>query len=373
MATVLPTPPGFNADQGFVNGDAASSYEPWAGDQMGAADPANPPPTQVSIFGPGLSQMVPSTTPAPSPAPRTVGIAFAAFGLSPLLGGSLLALLQCGEEDSAEDLSAVPDADIDTALPDLQVGDEARPPTLFEKGAINNFFKKLRNAFTGPSSTAIATVAGTAQAPIVVQIPDKSDHYEVRDYLDQAAGRGSFTLLSPTELRELRERYVKVTGASPTGECRPSNEQLSALGFRLRRQPDGTLKAPFTEFAVFGPYDSRSVKLRQFHAHVLTREGSWQNQLLRGPASFSSWLACLNVYECGMVMLGAALPGQLRLYREGIERLDKLFPRLWGNIAKLDETMRAERWGRLHQEILDGTVATPFGFNPDCPWGTIIA
>ena len=50
------------------------------------------------------------------------------WSLSPVLGGSLLAFLQRGEEDSAEDLAAVPDTDLDTVLPDLAVGDEGRPP-----------------------------------------------------------------------------------------------------------------------------------------------------------------------------------------------------------------------------------------------------
>ena len=352
----LPPPPGFAMEHGFTDG---APYEPQVGD-LAATLPT--PILPAAADGPGAS----------SPAPRTIGLAFAAYGLSPLLGGSLLALLQCGEEDSAEDLAAVPDTDLDTALPDLAVGDEGRPPTLFEKGAVRSFFKKLRTAFATPTPFAPPSFSNTPPAPIKVQIEDKSDRKELRDYIDQAC-HGSFKLLSPTELAALRDRYFKVTGAAPTGEARPTNEQLSAMCHSLRPQPDGTLRAPFTEFAIFGPYNARSVKLRHFHAHVLTREGTWQNQLLKGPASFATWLSCWKVFETCMIMLGAALPGQLHLYRDGIERLDKMFPRHWGNIAKLDETMRSERWDRLLQEITDGTVATPHGFNPERPWGTIIS
>ena len=199
----LPPPPGFALEHGFVDG---APYEPQEGDQA-AIRPTILPPVPD---GPGVA----------SPAPRTVGLAFAAYGLSPLLGGSLLALLQCGEEDSAEDLAAVPDTDLDAALPDMIVGDEGRPPTLFEKGAVRSFFKKLRSAFTTPPPLAAPSPSTSPPAPVMVQIEDKSDRLELRDFIDQAR-HGSFKMLSPTELHALRGRYFNSTGASPSGEARP--------------------------------------------------------------------------------------------------------------------------------------------------------
>ena len=133
------------------------------------------------------------------------------------------------------------------------------------------------------------------------------------------------------------------------------------------------MKPPFTEFAVFGPYDARTVKLRQFHAHVLTREGTWQKHLLSGPSDYHAWEASWNVFEPSLIMLDAALPGQLRLYKNGCRQLADRFTRDWGTISKLDEAMRSERWGRLFQEIMDGSVLTPFGFDARKPWGTVIA
>ena len=203
-------------------------------------------------------------------------------------------------------------------------------------------------------------------------MPDNSDRLEYRDYLDQAT-RGSFKLLPTSVLKKLRDRYLQVTGAPTTGEIRPSDEQLSALSFRLRPQADGSLKPPFVEFAVFGPHDVRSVKLRQLHAHVLSREGTWHKHLLTGPSDFFAWEASWNVFEAAMIMLEAASPGQLRLYKMGIRSLVERFPKDWGTISKLDEAVRAEQWCRLHQEIMDGTVATPAYFQADKPWGTVIA
>ena len=73
-----------------------------------------------------------------------------------------------------------------------------------------------------------------------------------------------------------------------------------------------------------------------------------------------------------MIMIDAAMPGQLRLYKVGIEKLVQLFPHDWGTISQIDESMRAEWWKRLHQEILEGSKTRPASFNEDKPWGMII-
>ena len=54
-------------------------------------------------------------------------------------------------------------------------------------------------------------------APITITLPDNSDKLQFRDYLDQTVrSSGTFTLLAPSELKALRDRYVTVTGATPT-------------------------------------------------------------------------------------------------------------------------------------------------------------
>ena len=74
-----------------------------------------------------------------------------------------------------------------------------------------------------------------------------------------------------------------------------------------------------------------------------------------------------------MVMIDAALPGELSLYKKGIKTLVARFPNDWGSIAAYDESMRAEQWSRLHQEILDGSKPRPGGFKEDQPWGAVIS
>ena len=361
------TPPGFSLEQGL--GEAELAYEPLgeddAGEELGLLGDVTllPTPDQGPVAG-----HVPENTPRP----QTVAVALATYGLSPLLGAALISTLGCSEEDSAEALADLPESELPKLTSDLLIGDELRPATYFEKGAVHTFFRKLRSSWAPAPLAPTAPKAPPPATPIVLHMPDTSDRLEYRDFLEQTA-RGTFKMLPRADIKKLHERYLKSTGAPTTGEIRPSDAQLSALSWRLRPQEDGSLKPPFVEFAVFGPHNVRSVKLRQFHAHVLTREGKWHRHLLTGPSDYFSWEASWGVFEAAMIMLDVASAGQLRLYKLGIRTLVERFPKDWGTISQLDETVRSEQWERLHQEILDGTIPTPQGFVADRPWGTVIA
>ena len=141
----------------------------------------------------------------------------------------------------------------------------------------------------------------------MVQLPDTSDRHEFRDFIDQTA-KGTFTELGPKEMSELRGRHEKYTGAPVSGDARPSNLQLSALAHWAREQSNGRMNAPFVEFATWGAFNGRSQKMRQFHAHVLTRDGTWQNKLPRGPTTFGEWTASWKVFAAASIMLDIATP-----------------------------------------------------------------
>ena len=179
------------------------------------------------------------------------------------------------------------------------------------------------------------------------------------------------------ELGQLHARYRQLTHAHVADDIRPSDAQLSALAARLKVQKDGAVHAPFAEFAVFGPYDGRYAKLRQFQAQVMVRDGTWRNKMLSGPSSFAEWEASWRVYSTALVMLGVAYPGELSLYFDGIRQLAALFPSEWASIAHLDEQMRSEQWPRLYQEIRDeiaqdNSYSPGKGFKMSQPWAWII-
>ena len=118
-------------------------------------------------------------------------------------------------------------------------------------------------------------------------------------------------------------------------------------------------RAPYTEFAVFGPYGRRYSKLRKFEAQVFVH-GELTTRMLRGPASFEAWKACWRVFRSCMLMLRAATPSALDAYKEGIRMLVTLYPGAWGVIQVADETVRGEQWDlRCEERLRAGAPLTP--------------
>ena len=167
-------------------------------------------------------------------------------------------------------------------------------------------------------------------------------------------------------MAKMREFHRNVTGGDPPDHERPTAEQLSALSHRL-----GSGKAPFADFAVFGPYRRRQTKLLRFTAQVFAH-GELVTRQLRGPGSFQGWRAGWGVFRAAMIMINGASPATLDRYARGIEELVTLYPHAWGIISLADETMRAERWdivkeglgaGGSWEDVISGSA---FGFGNSC-------
>ena len=96
-----------------------------------------------------------------------------------------------------------------------------------------------------------------------------------------------------------------------------------------------------------------------------------ESEILAWP--FAQWEASWNVYATALVMLDVASPGALKMYYQANRRLAGLFPQEFGGtIAALEEQVRAEEWDNLRQQIADGSIAPPAGFDSSAPWATII-
>ena len=215
----------------------------------------------------------------------------------------------------------------------------AVPPSL-KKTRLLRFYKDLVKMFSdaplGSSSSSTPSAPMQVIPNITVTVPECTDRHSMRDYIDQT-NTEKFSDLSEKELTGLRSRFFNATGMDPLPEERPSDEQLAALAHLLRNKKDKRMNAPFVEFAVFGPYDGRSAKLRSFTAQVFNRDGSLVTRTLRGPDSFQRWESSWQVFACAMVMFDIASPGALRAYFQGIRRLHNHFPNEWATIACLDK------------------------------------
>ena len=127
-----------SAQEGFDphHGLGDMEYEPEEGAQMdrpGAILPTSRlPPTQ---HAPASQSGV---------RPATLGIAFAAYGLSTPLRMALLKAFECDESESPEAFATTPDREVDEILEETLIEDE-RPPSRIEKGHVRNFSAAFAN------------------------------------------------------------------------------------------------------------------------------------------------------------------------------------------------------------------------------------
>ena len=180
-------------------------------------------------------------------------------------------------------------------------------------------------------------------------------------YLNQAS-ESTFKLLNPGDLAQYRDNYQKVMGVPPPLNQRPTDEQLSALLALL-----ATGRAPFADFAVFGPFDEVEARLRKYSDQVFV-DGKLQTRLLHGPSTFIAWQGCWGVFKAAMIMLDAASLGTLNQYEEGLRQLTVVYQE-WSCIARAEATMRSTQWAIILEEA---KRAEPTNFNKDRPWDYVI-
>ena len=344
------------------------------GEDPGPVGPAFPLGGELGVAAPLRPSAKALSAPKASRA-MTIQEAFAKFRLPEKLQTCYLEAI--GSEDGGEEAEVAAHVPPDTIFDALgtMVTNLGKTLTPLEKGHVAKFVKALRREFVEAPPPSTGASSSTDPAPgqrIVVEMPDTSDRLPLKDLIDQTL-MGTCEELTMEEIAQLRRNYVRSTGASPTNAERPTDEQLSALSFRLRPQKNGRVNPPWVEFAIWGPFSSRSARMRQFTAHVLTRDGTWSQKQLRGPTSYEQWETCWDVFACAMVMLNVASVGVLRQYAAGIRQLSARFKDDWATIFTLDEEMRAEQWDRLRQEIEDGEVAPPLGYLSENPWMSIIS
>jgi len=248
---------------------------------------------------------------------------------------NVLATLKADVSTPPEHVAYIRDEDfkeaVDTTKP------EGQPLSPLQKGQMAYFMKVLREHV---SSSPVAGASGGQPVPPSSAAPAVVEKRKISEVLDQIDDT-SYIPLEPAAVAKMRDFHRAVTGGDPPDHERPSAEQLSALAHRLKSG-----KAPYVDFAVFGPYGRRQAKLLQFTAQVFVH-GELVTRQLKGPGTYQGWRASWAVFRSAMVMLNAASPSALDRYARGIEELVTLYPQAWGVVSVADETMRSERWDIL--------------------------
>ena len=134
-------------------------------------------------------------------------------------------------------------------------------------------------------------------------------------------------------------------------------------------QEGGRHRAPFVDFAIWGPYGKTSQKQRAFTTQALTPKGEWTPKRLPGPATFGEWLRCWAVFRAAMLMCRAARPYELDAWVKGIALLMERHPNHWDLIRATEEMMRSDQWDLILEEEAEGKPETLANSEP---WGVII-
>ena len=344
----------FGGFAGLVDG-ASADRAPSLNSEQGAA-----------AAGGGVSPIQPAASAGPDPWSME---ALAAKARIPLpVAEGYLAYLGCTLGDAAEDFAFIPPEELEVALSGFVVGGVAA--TALQRGQATRLVAATHAQHPGPRTiqeiTAPPAAAEQPAPALVVQPapqPPAAPKRKYSEVLDQGDGQ-VYEDLPADKAHGLRAAHTKITGGPPPDDARPTTEQLSALHARMDAG-----RAPFADFAIWGPFGRRATKLLKYTAQVFV-EGALQTRMLKGPSSYEAWRGSLKVFRSAMLMLEAARPSTLDGYEEGVRQLSLLFPQGWGTIATVEETVRAEQWDILREQI---PANTPAGYDADMPWDFVIA
>ena len=240
-------------------------------------------------------------------------------------------------EPPLDDLANVEEADAKAAADSMGL----EGPSALHRAQALKFWRACVAAFRDPPeaqpSSPVPPPAGK------VKQPEPADKHKMSELFDQRDTK-SFEDLDDAALKELRQRYRRITGGDSPAHMEPSATQLAALVARLAN----TRKSPYADFAVWGPFGDRVAGFRKFEDEVWV-DGVLTKRLLKGPPSFTAWEASWEVFQVAMLSCHAASISSLRAYQAGIRQLDKLYPGKWSLILQADVIMRSEHWQRLRE------------------------
>lgn len=301
----------------------------------------------------------------PAPASRGVAPSLADFaksiGVKAELAKAVAEALGVTEENSLEDFAFLDEDDYKVTLNTVTLNEQPLNPIM--KAQAMRLFHQARTqgAAAGLPVPGVITPPRpqeqTAEAPKVEATVLKQSAY-----LNQGS-EATFPLLNPGDLQKYRDNYAKIMGVEPPLSQRPTDEQLSALLALL-----GTGRAPFADFAVFGPFDEIQARLRKYTDQVFV-DGRLQTRMLHGPSTFAAWQGCWGVFKAAMIMLDAASQGALNQYEEGLRQLTTMYGS-WACISRSETTMRATQWTIILEEA---RRAKPQNFDESKPWDFVIS
>ena len=204
----------------------------------------------------------------------------------------------------------------------------------------------MQQPSTGPPATAAAAAssdglpacAETAVATLMT-VPPLVAKVKLSQIINQSIDQ-DIPLLEEAVLMKFRHRYIEVCGDEPLPGSDATDAQLSALHFMVENS-----RAPYVDFAVWGPHGLRAERKLRFVQQVMDCSGKRRATEQHGPATIEIWRSCWEVFAVAAISIGIAHPAVLARYARRFEERVARYNRAWHICIKADERCRSEHWG----------------------------
>ena len=166
------------------------------------------------------------------------------------------------------------------------------------------------------------------------------------------------------------QNYLVLMGSSPDDTEEPTASQLAALHKKIYIEN----RAPYTDFSVWTPFERRMSRVQKCRVYTPLGNGSYLQQDLPGPSSFSAWKTNWAVFRTAALMLNICSIASLEAYYRQIEKLSTQWPSAWGLIYTADDTARAEKLDKIRRRItLEASRGrqVPLDWDETRPWSCV--
>ena len=283
--------------------------------------------------------------------------------------GSLFTLMGLTGTEHPRIVGIMPAADVATVITRWQLHNAAGEdvaPTLSQLGQAGVFARTCRYVCD-------VAEAGSSVHPMPGPLPPAPTTNNARrvkmSHVINQADEEEVDMLTSQEVTDAYDRYMAKTGGFP-----PEDEELSAEQITTLQSLYKSGRAPYTDFAVWGPYQHRIQKKMKLKGMKFNGSGELVPIEMYGPTDFESWRECYMVFRAGSIMLDQISPAKLDRYEKLIRQYHERYGRgCWPIIyqadvrARLEESERVRRQGKDAYETAQRSGLT-HPFDPNKPW-----
>ena len=279
---------------------------------------------------------------------------------------SFFALLGVDAADHFRVLANIAESDLSALIEAWRVNGKAPTPAQVSQADLTG--RGARVAGGGQLSLAQLREKAVSEKATEQAQATKTHTVKLANVLDQS-NDSEVNLVSTTDFEEGFKEFSRRLGGLPEPEEEVTREQFSALKALFE-----SACPPYTDFAVWGPFNRRLQKRLKLSGLTLGEDGTLVRTELYGPPSFEEWERSFRPFRTGCIMLNMVDPANLDLYANHVKAAVQRFGvSAWPVIYQADVRARLEQIERVRRRVeLEAEQAKRLGsttpFEPKRPW-----